>query len=92
MSALLDELKQEFGWKARVFAALGGPYVLWKLRREEKRLATGWTYEPPTFYERNDACGELDGAQRCRYVTPQVAAPPRPKPPKAPSRRPAKVG
>jgi radical SAM superfamily enzyme YgiQ (UPF0313 family) len=93
MSALLDELKQEFGWKARVFAALGGPYVLWKLRREEKRLAAGWTYEPPTFYERNDACGELDGAQRCRYVTPQVAAPPSSaKPQAATGRQPAVVG
>ena len=93
MSALLDELKQEFGWKARLAAAVGGPYVLWKLRREEKRLAAGWTYEPPTFYERNDACGELDGAQRCRYVTPQVAAPaPSTKPHAATGRQPAVVG
>jgi radical SAM superfamily enzyme YgiQ (UPF0313 family) len=93
MSALLEELKQEFGWKARVFAALGGPYVLWKLRREEKRLAAGWTYEPPTFYERNDACGALDGAQRCRCVTSQVVAPPpSAKPRAAKGRRPAVVG
>ena len=26
-----------------------------KIRQEEKRLAAGWTYEPPTFYETNFA-------------------------------------
>jgi hypothetical protein len=76
MSALLDELKREFGWKARVTAALGGPYVLWKLRREEKRLAAGWTYEPPTFYEKNAACGDTDEAALCRSVVPQQTAAP----------------
>ena len=29
------------------------------MRREEKRLARGWTYEPPTFYERNEAAQRL---------------------------------
>ena len=27
------------------------------LRREKQRLARGWTYEPPTFYEANHADG-----------------------------------
>lgn len=58
MSALLEELKEEFGWKAKLFAAFGGPYVLWNLRREEKRLKKGWTREPPTFYEKNAACAD----------------------------------
>ena len=52
---------------------LAGPYVLWKMRKEEKRLANGWTYEPPTFYERNEAGCEGDhagNASPCRYVTP----------------------
>ena len=75
MSALLDELKREFGWKARLNAALGARLVLWKIRREEKLLASGWTYEPPTFYEKNDACQERGGATACRYVTPRVVAP-----------------
>ena len=60
MSARLESLRrdllQSFGWKARLTAALGGPYVLWKMRQEQKRLAAGWTYEPPTFYESNFAC------------------------------------
>jgi hypothetical protein len=38
-------------------------------------LASGWTYEPPTYYEKNDACPDLDRAARCRYVTPRAVAP-----------------
>ena len=55
MSLLLEELHRQFGLKSRLAAALGGPYVLWKARQEEARLARGWTHEPPTFYDRNEA-------------------------------------
>jgi radical SAM superfamily enzyme YgiQ (UPF0313 family) len=72
MSALLKDLHAEFGWKSRLFSLLGSRWVLGKIHQEEKRLAAGWTYEPPTFYEKNDACDDLSGAARCRYVTPQV--------------------
>jgi hypothetical protein len=54
MSQILRDLYAEFGWKSRLAAALVGPYVAWKVRQEEKRLAQGWTYEPPTFCERNE--------------------------------------
>jgi hypothetical protein len=70
MAALLKELIKEFGWKARLASLAGGPYVFWKLLREEKRLATGWTYEPPTFYEKNEACQNAS-ASPCRYVMPK---------------------
>ena len=53
---LRDELFQEFGEQAEHFAKVAAPFVLVKIREEEKRLADGWTYEPPTFYEKNDAC------------------------------------
>jgi hypothetical protein len=77
MSRILRDLHGEFGWKSRLAAALGGPYVLWKTRREEKRLAGGWTYEPPTFYERNDfveapVSKDSPRAERCSYVAPRV--------------------
>jgi len=55
MSRLLEAMNREFGWKSRFFAAIGGPYVLWKIRQEERRLAQGWTCEPPTFYDVNNA-------------------------------------
>ena len=59
MDALLKDLHGEFGLKSRFYAAVGGRYVLWKIRREEARLARGWTYEPPTFYERNEAAQSM---------------------------------
>ena len=55
IAELLAEVYREFGWTSRLCAVAGGPYVWWKIRREEKRLARGWTYEPPTFYECNEA-------------------------------------
>jgi hypothetical protein len=75
MAGLLKELKREFGWKSRLMSLVGGPYVYWKILREEKRLAAGWTYEPPTFYEKNCACHDA-AADPCRYVTPEIG--PRP--------------
>jgi len=31
-----------------------GPVLLWTTRREERRLARGKTYEPPTILERSN--------------------------------------
>lgn len=85
MAALLEDMNRAFGWKSRLFAAVGGPYLLWKIRQEERRLARGWTYEPPTFYEVNNAvpADERHGAACCRYVTPQVVSRQEPRPPLA---------
>lgn len=89
MDALLGELYREFGLKSRLFAAVGGPYVHWKILREEKRLAQGWTYEPPTFYECNEAAQRLgsSGAHQpmlnravdCRVAPPQPVEAPAPR-------------
>jgi hypothetical protein len=51
--ALRKEVEKEFGTAARIAARLGGPLLLWTSRREERRLAAGRTYEPPTFLERS---------------------------------------
>jgi len=77
VSRLLEAMNREFGWKSRFSAAIGGPFVLWKIRQEERRLAQGWTYEPPTFYDVNDAVqpGECPSAARCRSLAPRVASP-----------------
>ena len=80
MSAILKDLHHEFGLKSRVSAAIGGRYILRKIRKEEKRLAAGWTYEPPTFYEKNhffEGCdgGDRTGSVLCRFVTPRILAP-----------------
>jgi len=71
ISELLVDVKREFGVRSRLFASLGGPYVLRKILYEEKRLASGWTYEPPTFYEANEAAAAGRGLVRCSYVLPR---------------------
>jgi hypothetical protein len=52
--ALRQEFKQESGIVSRLLPALLGPVLLWTTRREEKRLARGTTYEPPTILERSN--------------------------------------
>jgi radical SAM superfamily enzyme YgiQ (UPF0313 family) len=55
ISWVLRDLRGEFGLKARLAASLGGRYAHRKLCREDRELRAGKTYEPPTFYELNDA-------------------------------------
>lgn len=52
--SLRQEVEREFPITARLTAALLGPVLLWSSRREERRLASGHTYEPPTFLERRN--------------------------------------
>jgi len=52
--ALRLEVCREFGLLSRVIAHALGPVVLWSLRREERRLAQGYTYEPRTIVERRN--------------------------------------
>ncbi len=52
---LLSELHGEFGWRSRIAAPLAGRFLLQRLRRQDARLRNGWTYEPPCFYETNQA-------------------------------------
>jgi radical SAM superfamily enzyme YgiQ (UPF0313 family) len=50
--ALRKEIESEFGVIARATSLSVGPFLLWSTRREQRRLAGGRTYEPPTFVER----------------------------------------
>jgi len=52
--ALRQEFKQESGMWSRMLPAVLGPVLLWTTRREERRLARGKTYEPPTILERSN--------------------------------------
>jgi hypothetical protein len=61
ISGTLKELYAECGLKARLVAPLAGRYVHRKLKREERRLKAGWTYEPPTIYEHNAAACAVHG-------------------------------
>lgn len=59
LDGLLKDLFRAFGVRSRVTAALAGRYVYMKMRREQRRLDAGWTYEPETFYEKNAAARAL---------------------------------
>jgi hypothetical protein len=62
LTALLDEIYQEFGWMPRAVAPLIGRYLHLSMKKEEKRLGKGWKYEPKTFYEKNPAALALENA------------------------------
>jgi radical SAM superfamily enzyme YgiQ (UPF0313 family) len=77
MTSLLDDLVTTFGRRARIYAALGGKHVLGSIRKEQRRLDEGWTYEPPTFYDANEAALSLPhlapGPQLAGWVEPIAA-------------------
>jgi len=59
---VLRDLYKTCGLKSRLIAPLAGRYLLHKLKQEDIRLKSGWTYEPPTFYEHNPRARENQSA------------------------------
>jgi len=51
---LRKEIDAEFGGVARIASRVAGPVLWWTTRREQRRLAAGKTYEPPTIIERTN--------------------------------------
>jgi radical SAM superfamily enzyme YgiQ (UPF0313 family) len=62
MKILLKDLYKAFGLKTRLIAPVVGRYLGITLRREERRLANGWTYEPQTHYEIKPAASAMEAA------------------------------
>jgi hypothetical protein len=52
---LLKDIYREFGWITRTIAPIIGRYAYLAMKKEEKRLVEGLTYEPDCFYEKNPA-------------------------------------
>ena len=50
---LRQEIQKEFPVMSRLTAAALGPLLLWSSLREEKKLAAGKTYEPPSIIQRS---------------------------------------
>ncbi|MHB8970511.1 MAG: B12-binding domain-containing radical SAM protein [Pirellulaceae bacterium] len=73
ISGVLDELYTEFGWKARLAAPIVGFRLCQTLRSEDRRLLSGWTYEPPTFFETNSDDGP-PAAVRVTGITASAAS------------------
>lgn len=67
---LLAELYSEFGWRSRAAAPIVGRLLYRALLRQEKMLDDGWTYEPPTFYEKNSSQGP-SSADRVAGILPK---------------------
>ena len=67
ISGLLDEIYKEFGLGSRLATPWIGRYLYRKLVEQQKRLDSGWTCEPPTFYEtnqdRNKSAVRVEGIQ-----------------------------
>ncbi len=76
MAGILEDIYREFGLKAKVAARVLGAMLLGSIKLEERRLARGFEFEPPTFYERNPAAAEvaasegLPRAAELRWVEP----------------------
>jgi radical SAM superfamily enzyme YgiQ (UPF0313 family) len=54
IQSLRKKVEKELGVSALFSSHILGPFMLWMARREERRLAAGKTYEPPTFVERTN--------------------------------------
>jgi len=52
--ALRREIEKEFGLRARITRMALAPILRWTATREERLLAEGKTYEPPTIIERRN--------------------------------------
>ncbi len=63
INELLQSLYGEFGWRSRLAAPIAGRYLYHKLQEQQRLLDSGWTYEPPTFYETNFSEGPPNSRQ-----------------------------
>ena len=63
---LLKDIYMAFGWKTRMVAPLIGRFAWIALKREEARLAAGWSYEPCSFHEKNAAAVALEKTHPAR--------------------------
>ncbi len=63
ISALLKELHQEFGWRSKLAAPIAGRVLFRSLKRQQRMLDEGWTYEPPTFYDTNSRDGPAEATR-----------------------------
>ena len=53
IDAILSDIYSETGLMSRAAAQVYGRVIFSRLRREDRQLKSGWTKEPPTFYETN---------------------------------------
>jgi radical SAM superfamily enzyme YgiQ (UPF0313 family) len=78
MVKLLDSLYEAFGMKIRIVAPLFGRYIYAAMKKEEKRLANGWSLEPATFFQGQPvvAISESDASTSSRAAADLIALKP----------------
>ena len=72
---LRREIGKEFGAMSRLFSGALGPFLLWSTRREDRRLARGVTYEPPSILERRNWSPAPESALSPHRFTEVLAVP-----------------
>jgi hypothetical protein len=55
LADLLQDIYTTLGLQPRLLAPVVGRYIYRTMKKERKRLATGWAIEPKTFFEKNAA-------------------------------------
>jgi hypothetical protein len=70
LDELLRDIHREFGWRSRLVTPILGRIVLRALKKEQRRIDTGHTLEPPTFYESNfdPPANAAFGLRRQRWI------------------------
>lgn len=66
LDELLHEMYAHFGWKPRILSPIFGRIIHFSMKREEKRLNNGWTYEPAMRYLKNTTATLLQEMQNAR--------------------------
>jgi radical SAM superfamily enzyme YgiQ (UPF0313 family) len=74
MSRLLADIYRTFGLPARLAAPLIGGWMAARIQAEEKRLASGWRYEPAAFHEKNAAARALSSSPDLSEIDLQAQA------------------
>ncbi|RJP77213.1 MAG: B12-binding domain-containing radical SAM protein [Desulfobacteraceae bacterium] len=69
LSSLLKDMYLEFGWKTRMLARITGMYIFISIKREERLLARGKTWEPNIYYEKNEAALRMEKKSQQFRVT-----------------------
>jgi hypothetical protein len=72
LGATLEEVFRSFGIGSRFLAPVLGRLMLLALRREDRRLRQGLTYEPPLCYEQNERARaiRISSAEPIAWVSP----------------------
>lgn len=71
LTELLEDIYTTLGLQPRLVAPLVGRYIYRVMKKEQKRLAAGWTLEPKTFLEKNRAA--RDSADSLDDIRPVIS-------------------